>query len=68
MLMEDAACGVEAADPEIGMLYRDLSQFKDTDIPKAIDIIQAIARQINGELEAKRRAGGHSGNGGSHLL
>ena len=61
MLMEDAAMGVEAADPEIGMLYRDLSQFKDTDIPKAIDIIQAIARQINGELEAKRRAGGHSG-------
>ncbi len=61
MLMEDAASGVEAADPEIGMLYRDLSQFKDTDIPKAIDIIQAIARQINGELEAKRRAGGHSG-------
>ena len=61
MLMEDAATGVEAADPEIGMLYRDLSQFKDTDIPKAIDIIQAIARQINGELAAKRRAGGHSG-------
>ena len=61
MLMEDAALGVEAADPEIGMLYRDLSQFKDTDIPKAIDIIQAIARRINGELEAKKRAGGHSG-------
>ena len=61
MMMEDAAVGVEAADPEIGMLYRDLSQFKDTDIPKAIDIIQAIARQINGELAAKRRAGGHSG-------
>ena len=61
MLMEDAAMGVEAADPEIGMLYRDLSQFKDTDIPKAIDIIHAIARQINGELAAKRRAGGHSG-------
>ena len=61
MLMEDAALGVEAADPEIGMLYRDISQFKDTEIPKAIDIIQAIARRINGELEAKRRAGGHSG-------
>lgn len=61
MLMEDAALGVEAADPEIGMYYRDISQFKDTEIPKAIDIIQAIARQINGELAAKRRAGGHSG-------
>jgi uncharacterized protein with von Willebrand factor type A (vWA) domain len=61
MLMEDAALGVEAADPEIGMLYRDISQFKDTEIPKAIDMIQSIARRINGELEAKRRAGGHSG-------
>ena len=61
MLLEDAAMGVEAADPEIGMLYRDISQFKDTEIPKAIDIIQAIARQINGELAAKRRAGGSSG-------
>ena len=61
MMMEDAAMGVEAADPEIGMLYRDISQFKDTEIPKAIDIIQAIARRINGELAAKRRAGGRSG-------
>ena len=61
MLLEDAALGVEAADPEIGILYRDLSQFKDTEIPKAIDIIHAIARQINGELDAKRRAGGRSG-------
>ena len=61
MLMEDAALGVDAADPEIGMLYRDFSDFKETDIPKAIDMIQNIARQINGELAAKKRAGGHSG-------
>ena len=61
MLMEDAALGVEASDPEIGMLYRDISQFKDTEIPKAIDLIHAIARQLNGELAAKRRAGGRSG-------
>ena len=61
MMMEDAALDVAAADPEIGMLYRDFSQFRDTDIPKAIDIIQSIARQINGELAAKKRAGGHSG-------
>ena len=61
MLMEDAALGVEAADPEIGMLYRDISQFKDTEIPKAIDMIHAIARQLNGELSAKRKRQGHSG-------
>ncbi len=61
MRMEDAAVGAEAADPEIGMLFRDISQFKDTEIPKAIAVIQTISRQISGELTAKRNRGGHSG-------
>jgi len=61
MLMEDAGTNVAAADPEIGMLYKDIATFKDTEIPKAIDMIQTIARQLNGELAAKRRSGGHSG-------
>ncbi len=59
--LEDAAMGGQAADPELGLLYRDISQFKDTEIPKAISIIQTISRQINGELTAKRNQGGHSG-------
>ena len=58
--MEDAAIGAEAIDPELGLLYRDISQFKDTEIPKAISIIQTISRQINGELTAKRNKGGRS--------
>lgn len=61
MLMENAGLGGEEVDPDIGVLYRDISDFKDTEIPKAISIIQSIARQINGELSAKRRASGHSG-------
>ncbi len=61
MRMEDAAVGVQAADPEIGMLFRDISQFQDHEIPKAIAMIQTISRQINGELTAKRNKGGHSG-------
>ena len=61
MLMENAGTGGQELDPDIGILYRDISDFKDTEIPKAIDIIHAIARQLNGELEAKRRAGGRSG-------
>ena len=61
MMMENAASGVEELDPELGILYRDISQFKDTDIPKAISIIQGISRQINGELSAKRKSIGHSG-------
>ena len=61
MLMENAGLGGQEADPEIGILYRDISDFKDTEIPKAIEIIQTVARQINGELSAKRKRGGHTG-------
>ena len=61
MLMENAGLGGQEADPEIGILYRDISEFKDTEIPKAIEMIQAVARQINGELSAKRKRGGHTG-------
>lgn len=61
MRMEDAGAGCDAIDPELGMLYRDISQFSDTEIPKAITIIQTISRQINGELTAKRNRKGHSG-------
>lgn len=61
MLMENAGLGGQEADPEIGILYRDISDFKDTEIPKAIEIIQSIARQINGELSARRKSAGHTG-------
>lgn len=61
MLMENAGLGGEAADPDMGVLYRDISEFKDTEIPKAIAMIQAVARQINGELSAKRQSSGRSG-------
>ena len=59
--MEDAAIGGQAVDPELGILFRDISQFQDYEIPKAISIIQTISRQINGELTAKRNKGSHSG-------
>ncbi len=61
MLMEDAGTGCKEADPELGLLYRDISQFRDVEIPKAISIIQTVSRQINGELTAKRKRSGHSG-------
>ena len=53
--MEDAGLNVEGMDPEVGLLYRDISAFRDTAIPKAISIIQTVSRQINGELSAKRK-------------
>lgn len=61
MMMEDAGAGCAASDPELGLMYRDISLFKDTEIPKAISIIQNVTSQINGELSAKRKTGAHSG-------
>ena len=58
--MEDAAVGSMAMDPELGLLFRDISQFQDHEIPKAISIIQTVSRQINGELTARKKKGGHS--------
>ena len=60
MRMEDAAVSAAAADPEIGLLFRDISDFQDKEIPKAISIIQTIAQQINAELSAKKKASGRS--------
>ena len=58
--MEDAAQGAAALDPELGILYKDISQFKDTEIPKAIEQINKVAQQINGELSAKKHRFGKS--------
>ena len=60
MRMEDAAVSAAAADPEIGLLFRDISEFRDEEIPKAITVIQTIAQQINAELSAKKKQSGHS--------
>ena len=60
MLMENAGLDCEAADPELGILYRDIGEFRDSEIPKAIAMIQTVARQINGELSAKRKSAANS--------
>ena len=61
MLMEDAAVGCEEADPDLALLYRDISRFKDTDIPRATALIARIAQQLNAELSQRRLHAGHSG-------
>ena len=49
-----------ALDPEVGLLFRDISRFEDSEIPKAVYYIQDIAKRINGELTQKRKASGRS--------
>ena len=58
--MEDAGVGAMESDPELGLLYRDISAFQDSEIPKAIHLIQSVTRTINGELSAKRAHQGRS--------
>ena len=60
MRMEDSAESAAAADPELGLLFRDISEFRDQEIPKAVSIIQQTARQINAELSARKKAAGRS--------
>lgn len=60
MLMEDAAVGRAAIDPEMGLLFRDITLFEDREIPKAVVYIQDIARRINGELTQRRKQTGRS--------
>jgi len=62
MTMEDAAIGrEETVDPDLALLYRAISQFKDADIPKAAALIEAISRQLDAELSRRRQSRGHSG-------
>ena len=61
LLLENAGAGCEAADPEIGILYRDISEFRDQDLPKAIHIIRSVAARINGDLSRRGSRGGNSG-------
>ena len=60
MRMEDSALNASAVDPELGLLFRDITQFRDQEIPKAIDIIQRSARQINTEIAARSKSSGSS--------
>ena len=62
MMLEDAAAaGQMALDPELGLMFRDISEFEDSEIPKAVYYIQDIAKRINGELTQKRKKSGHTG-------
>ena len=60
--MEDAAIGSQAIDPEIGILFKDISEFHDNEIPKAVKYMQDLSSRISGELSKKRKG---SDKGGS---
>lgn len=56
MVLEDAAEGAAPADSDADLMFRDISNFKDSEIPRAYQLIDQVTRRINGELVARRRA------------
>ncbi len=61
MALEDADLGAEAADPDLALLYRDISRFRETDIPRAAALIASISRRLDAELSRRKQGRGHSG-------
>lgn len=60
MLLEDAAEGAMQADSDADLMFRDISGFKESDIPKAHQLIDQVTRRINGEIVARRKRAGRS--------
>ena len=47
MVMEDAAVDCEETDPDLALLYRDISLFKDADVPRAAALIASGKVSLN---------------------
>ena len=60
MALEDAAEGAQTAASGDELLFREISNFKEEEIPRAYQMIDQITRQINGSVAARKRAAGRS--------
>lgn len=60
MMMEDAAENAEQLDSDADLLFRDISNFKEAEIPKAYQLIDQVTRRINGEITARKKKSGRS--------
>lgn len=60
MLLEDAAEGAAQADSDADLMFRNISGFRDADLPRAHALIDQVTRRINGEIVARRRRTGRS--------
>ena len=50
MKMEDAGLGVEESDPELGLLYRDIAQFRDVEILSPSKFKNSLAGTLSGNI------------------
>ena len=60
MVLEDAAEGAMPLDSDADLMFRNISNFKDSEIPRAYQLIDQVTRRINGDIVARRKAAGRS--------
>ena len=60
MLLEDAAEGAAQADSDADLMFRNISGFREADIPRAHALIDQVTRRINGDIVARRKRAGRS--------
>jgi len=53
LMLEDAALGVSRESDDL--LHRDISHFKETDIPRAIDLIAQLTRKLNRQVNRRHK-------------
>ena len=60
LLLEDAAEGAGQADSDADLMFRNISRFREADIPRAYQLIDQVTRRINGEIVSRRKHAGRS--------
>ena len=60
MVLEDAAENALQLDSDADLMFRDISNFKDSEIPRAYQLIDQVTRRINGEIAARKRSAARS--------
>ena len=60
LLLEDAAEGAGQADSDADLMFRNISRFREADIPRAYQLIDQVTRRINGEIVSRRKHSGRS--------
>lgn len=60
MLLEDAAENAQQMDSDADLFFREISNFKDSEIPRAYQLIDQVTRRINGEITVRRKSAGRA--------
>ena len=60
MLLEDAAEGAMPMSSDADLMFRSICSFRESEIPRAYQLIDQVTRRINGEIVARRKNEGRA--------